>query len=226
MSFTKEQLREQMLLYAVTDRHWLNGQTLYEQVEEALKGGATFIQLREKNLTEEEFLEEAKKIQQLCKEMHRVVNALPKEYRVPFIINDNVKLAKEIDADGVHVGQSDMEALDVRAQLGEDKIIGVSARTVEQALLAEKHGADYLGVGAVFQTGTKTDAREVEHSVLKEICTKVDIPVVAIGGITQDNVKELSGSGINGVAVISAIFAQKDIETATAKLKSCVEQIV
>ena len=215
MSFTKEQLREQMLLYAGTDRHWLNGQTLYEQVEEALKGGATFIQLREKNLTEEEFLEEAKKIQQLCK-----------KYRVPFIINDNVKLAKEIDADGVHVGQSDMEALDVRAQLGEDKIIGVSARTVEQALLAEKHGADYLGVGAVFQTGTKTDAREVEHSVLKEICTKVDIPVVAIGGITQDNVKELSGSGINGVAVISAIFAQKDIETATAKLKSCVEQIV
>ena len=200
MSFTKEQLREQMLLYAVTDRHWLNGQTLYEQVEEALKGGATFIQLREKDLTEEEFLEEAKKIQQLCK-----------KYRVPFIINDNVKLAKEID---------------VRAQLGEYKIIGVSARTVEQALLAEKHGADYLGVGAVFQTGTKTDAREVEHSVLKEICTKVDIPVVAIGGITQDNVKELSGSGINGVAVISAIFAQKDIETATAKLKSCVEQIV
>ena len=215
MSFTKEQLREQMLLYAVTDRHWLNGRTLYEQVEEALKGGATFIQLREKDLTEEEFLEEAKKIQQLCK-----------KYRVPFIINDNVKLEKEIDADGVHVGQSDMEALDVRAQLGEDKIIGVSARTVEQALLAEKHGADYLGVGAVFQTGTKTDAREVEHSVLKEICTKVDIPVVAIGGITQDNVKELSGSGINGVAVISAIFAQKDIETATAKLKSCVEQIV
>ena len=215
MSFTKEQLREQMLLYAVTDRHWLNGRTLYEQVEEALKGGATFIQLREKDLTEEEFLEEAKKIQQLCK-----------KYRVPFIINDNVKLAKEIDADGVHVGQSDMEALDVRAQLGEEKIIGVSARTVEQALLAEKHGADYLGVGAVFQTGTKTDAREVEHSVLKEICTKVDIPVVAIGGITQDNVKELSGSGINGVAVISAIFAQKDIETATAKLKSCVEQIV
>ena len=215
MNFTKEQLREQMLLYAVTDRHWLKGQTLYEQVEEALKGGATFIQLREKDLTEEEFLEEAKKIQQLCK-----------KYRVPFIINDNVKLAKEIDADGVHVGQSDMEALDVRAQLGEDKIFRVSARTVEQALLAEKHGADYLGVGAVFQTGTKTDAREVEHSVLKEICTKVDIPIVAIGGITQDNVKELSGSGINGVAVISAIFAQKDIETATAKLKSCVEQIV
>ena len=144
MSFTKEQLREQMLLYAVTDRHWLKGQTLYEQVEEALKGGATFIQLREKDLTEEEFLEEAKKIQQLCK-----------KYRVPFIINDNVKLAKEIDADGVHVGQSDMEALDVRAQLGEDKIIGVSARTVEQALLAEKHGADFWGLERCFKQEQK-----------------------------------------------------------------------
>ena len=156
MSFTKEQLREQMLLYAVTDRHWLNGQTLYEQVEEALKGGATFIQLREKDLTEEEFLEEAKKIQQLCK-----------KYRVPFIINDNVKLAKEIDADGVHVGQSDMEALDVRAQLGEDKIIGVSARTVEQALLAEKHGADYLGVGAVFPMYRVTVHRAAVQMMLK-----------------------------------------------------------
>ena len=207
--------KKDMVLYAVTDRHWLNGESLYSQVEKALKGGATFIQLREKNLGEEEFLAEAKEIARLCK-----------SYHVPFVINDNVEIAKKVDADGVHVGQSDMEALDVRAQLGEDKIIGVSARTVEQALLAEKHGADYLGVGAVFQTGTKTDAREVEHSVLKEICTKVDIPVVAIGGITQDNVKELSGSGINGVAVISAIFAQKDIETATAKLKSCVEQIV
>ena len=207
--------KKDLLLYAVTDRHWLNGRTLYSQVEEALKGGATFIQLREKELDEEHFLEEAKEIKELCR-----------RYQVPFVINDNVEIALAVDADGVHVGQSDMEALDVRAQLGEDKIIGVSARTVEQALLAEKHGADYLGVGAVFQTGTKTDAREVEHSVLKEICTKVDIPVVAIGGITQDNVKELSGSGINGVAVISAIFAQKDIETATAKLKSCVEQMV
>ena len=207
--------KKDLLLYAVTDRHWLNGRTLYSQVEEALKGGATFIQLREKELDEEHFLEEAKEIKELCR-----------RYQVPFVINDNVEIALAVDADGVHVGQSDMEALDVRAQLGEDKIIGVSARTVEQALLAEKHGADYLGVGAVFQTGTKTDAWEVEHSVLKEICTKVDIPVVAIGGITQDNVKELSGSGINGVAVISAIFAQKDIETATAKLKSCVEQIV
>ena len=209
MSFTKEQLREQMLLYAVTDRHWLNGQTLYEQVEEALKGGATFIQLREKDLTEEEFLEEAKKIQQLCK-----------KYRVPFIINDNVKLAKEIDADGVHVGQSDMEALDVRAQLGEDKIIGVSARTVEQALLAEKHGADYLGVGAVFPTSSKDDAQEVDYETLKAICQAVQIPVIAIGGINAQNVDRLKGSGICGVAVISAIFAQEDIKEAAKELKN------
>ena len=209
MSFTKEQLREQMLLYAVTDRHWLNGQTLYEQVEEALKGGATFIQLREKDLTEEEFLEEAKKIQQLCK-----------KYGVPFIINDNVKLAKEIDADGVHVGQSDMEALDVRAQLGEDKIIGVSARTVEQALLAEKHGADYLGVGAVFPTSSKDDAQEVDYETLKAICQAVRVPVIAIGGINAQNVDRLKGSGICGVAVISAIFAQEDIKEAAKELKN------
>ena len=215
MNCVKDKLKEQMLLYAVTDRHWLNGKTLYEQVEEALKGGATFIQLREKNLSEEAFLEEAKKIQQLCK-----------EYEVPFVINDNVKIAKEIDADGVHVGQSDMEALDVRAQLGEDKIIGVSAQTVEQAVLAEKHGADYLGVGAVFPTGSKADAVEVDHAVLKEICSKVDIPVVAIGGITKENVKELSGSGIDGIAVISAIFAQKEIEKATEQLKECVKQVI
>lgn len=207
--------KKDMLLYAVTDRHWLNGRTLYEQVEDALKGGATFIQLREKNLGEEAFLEEAKKIQKLCK-----------EYKVPFVINDNVKIAKEIGADGVHVGQSDMEALDVRSELGADKIIGVSAQTVEQALLAEKHGADYLGVGAVFPTGSKADAVEVEHKVLKEICSKVHIPVVAIGGITKENVKELSDSGIDGIAVISAIFAQQEIRKATEELKDCVKQVI
>ena len=131
---------EELLLYAVTDRHWLNGATLISQVEAALKGGATFIQLREKNLDDKAFYQEALEIQKLCK-----------EYKVPFVINDNVELAKKIGADGVHVGQSDMEALDVRKVLGDDKIIGVSAQTVEQAELAEKHGADYLGVGAVFQ---------------------------------------------------------------------------
>lgn len=152
---------EELLLYAVTDRHWLNGATLISQVEAALKGGATFIQLREKNLDDEAFYKEALEIQKLCR-----------NYKVPFVINDNVELAKKIGADGVHVGQSDMEALDVRKVLGDDKIIGVSAQTVEQAELAEEHGADYLGVGAVFPTGSKDDATEVSFETLKEICPK------------------------------------------------------
>ena len=139
---------------------------------------------------------------------------------MPFIINDNVALAKEINADGVHVGQTDMAAGDVRALLGPDKILGVSAQTVEQAILAEKNGADYLGVGAVFPTGSKADAVEVSHSTLREICEAVSIPVVAIGGITLDNLAQLSGSGICGIAVISAIFAQKDIRAAASDLKS------
>lgn len=207
--------KKDLLLYAVTDRSWLNGETLYSQVEAALKGGATFIQLREKNLDEEYFLEEAKEIKKLCK-----------KYKVPFVINDNVELALKVDADGVHVGQSDMEAGDVRAKLGEDKIIGVSAQTVEQALLAERHGADYLGVGAVFPTGSKADAVEVEHETVKAICEAVKIPAIAIGGISKDNVLELSGNGLSGIAVISAIFAQKDIESATKELKKLTKQMV
>ncbi|MBR6344805.1 MAG: thiamine phosphate synthase [Lachnospiraceae bacterium] len=199
---------EDLLLYAVTDRHWLSEETLYDQVEKALKGGATFIQLREKNLDDESFYKEAVEIQSLCK-----------KYHVPFVINDNVDIAVKINADGVHVGQSDMEALDVRAKLGSDKIIGVSAQTVEQALLAEKHGADYLGVGAVFPTGSKDDADDVSHETLKAICDAVNIPVIAIGGITYDNVRKLSGTGIVGIAVISAIFGAGDIEKATDELK-------
>jgi len=207
--------KKDLLLYAVTDRSWLNGESLCSQVEAALKGGATFIQLREKNLDEEHFLEEAKEIKKLCK-----------KYEVPFVINDNVELALKVDADGVHVGQSDMEAGDVRAKLGDDKIIGVSAQTVEQALLAEKHGADYLGVGAVFPTGSKADAVEVEHETVKAICEAVKIPAIAIGGISKDNVLELSGNGLSGIAVISAIFAQKDIESATKELKKLTKQMV
>ena len=207
--------KESLLLYAVTDRSWLNGQTLYEQVEQSLEGGATFVQLREKELDEEHFLEEAREIKELCR-----------KYNVPFVINDNVDIALAMDADGVHVGQSDMEAGDVRAKLGPDKIIGVSAQTVEQALLAQSHGADYLGVGAVFPTGSKADASEVSHDTLREICEAVDIPVIAIGGIGKNNVKELSGSGICGIAVISAIFAQKDIKTATEELKEAVRETV
>ncbi|CRH85446.1 thiamine phosphate synthase [Firmicutes bacterium AM41-11] len=204
MKFAKEDL----LLYAVTDRHWLKDETLENQVEKALQGGATFLQLREKSLDDDIFLAEAKEIQKLCK-----------KYQVPFVINDNVDIALAIDADGVHVGQSDMEALDVRKRLGPDKIIGVSAQNVQQALLAQKHGADYLGVGAVFPTGSKDDAEDVSFETLKAICQAVDIPVIAIGGITKENVSELKGSGICGIAVISAIFAQKDIKAATKELK-------
>lgn len=204
-----------MVLYAVTDRAWLHGETLYSQVEKALKGGATFMQLREKNLAEEQFLQEAEELKKLCK-----------KYNVPFVINDNVDIAAKIDADGVHVGQSDMEAGDVRAKLGPDKIIGVSAQTVEQAVLAEKRGADYLGVGAVFTTGTKLDADDVSYETLKAICQAVSIPVVAIGGITRDNLMELKGSGIDGIAVVSAIFAQEDIEEATRELKSRTEEML
>lgn len=204
MKFAKEDL----LLYAVTDRHWLKDETLENQVEKALQGGATFLQLREKSLDDDIFLAEAKEIQKLCK-----------KYQVPFVINDNVDIALAIDADGVHVGQSDMEALDVRKRLGPNKIIGVSAQNVQQALLAQKHGADYLGVGAVFPTGSKDDAEDVSFETLKAICQAVDIPVIAIGGITKENVSELKGSGICGIAVISAIFAQKDIKAATKELK-------
>lgn len=207
--------KKDLLLYAVTDRHWLNGRTLYSQVEEALKGGATFIQLREKELDEEHFLEEAKEIKELCR-----------RYQVPFVINDNVEIALAVDADGVHVGQSDMEAGDVRAKLGPDKMIGVSAQTVEQAVMAEQNGADYLGVGAVFPTGSKADALEVSHDTLKAICKAVKIPVIAIGGISKENILELSGSGICGIAVISAIFAKDDIEEAARELRDLTEKMV
>lgn len=204
-----------LLLYAVTDRSWLNGRTLYEQVEDALKGGATFIQLREKKLDKEDFLKEAIEIQALCR-----------QYHVPFVINDDVDIALQIDADGVHVGQSDMEAGDVRAKLGPDKIIGVSAQTVEQAVLAEQRGADYLGVGAVFPTGSKDDADDVSHDTLQAICEAVQIPVIAIGGISKNNVLQLKGRGICGIAVISAIFAQSDIKAATEELKNLTEKMV
>ena len=207
--------KEDLLLYAVTDRSWLDGETLYAQVEKALKGGVTFVQLREKALDEQAFLEEAKEIQKLCA-----------QYHVPFVINDNVEIAAQIGADGVHVGQSDMEAGDVREKLGPDRIIGVSAQTVEQAVRAQERGADYLGVGAVFPTGSKADAVEVSHETVRAITEAVDIPVIAIGGITKDNVSELSGTGICGIAVISAIFAQEDIEGAARVLKERTEATV
>ena len=211
MKFDKEKMR----LYAITDRHWLNGRSLREVVKESLDGGVTFLQLRDKNSDDETFLQEAAELQKLCR-----------DYKVPLIINDNVEIALKMNADGVHVGQNDMEAGDVRAKLGEDKIVGVSARTVEQALLAQERGADYLGVGAAFPTSSKDDAAEVTHETIKAICDAVDIPVIAIGGITKDNVQELSGCGLCGVAVISAIFAKPDIKKAAAELKEVTEKMV
>lgn len=197
-----------LLLYAVTDRTWLNGRSLCEVVRDAIIGGATFIQLREKNLGYDEFKAQAIEIKRLCN-----------EFNVPFVINDNVMLAKEIDADGVHVGQNDMRASDVRNIIGHEKILGVSVRTPEEAVIAEKNGADYLGAGAVFHTGSKNDAVDITHEALREICRAVKIPVVAIGGINADNIHELLGSGIKGVAVISAIFAAENIRAAAIKLK-------
>jgi len=205
---------EKMLVYAVTDRTWLNGQTLEEQVEKAIKGGATFLQLREKKLCYDAFLKQAIALKKITD-----------KYNIPFVINDNVDIAIAVDADGIHVGQKDMEAGKVRQKLGQNKIIGVSVQTVEQAILAQKQGADYLGVGAVFSTSTKLDASEVSFETLQKICNAVSIPVVAIGGISQSNILQLKGSGIDGVAVVSAIFAQKDITQATKELVALSKQL-
>ena len=216
MRFTKDEIRQSMLLYAVTDSSWLKpGETLPQVTEAVLANGATFLQIREKEMDHDAFLAEA-----------RALQAAAKRHHVPFVVNDAIDIALELDADGVHVGQSDMEALDVRAKLGPDKIIGVSAHSVEEALLAEKHGADYLGVGAMFPTGSKADVQELPYETLKEICAAVSIPVVAIGGISQENVAKLAGSGICGVAVISAIYAAKNIKSAAEELKAAAEAML
>ncbi len=203
-----------MRLYAVTDRSWLGNQTLAEQVEDALKGGVTCVQLREKELDEEAFLQEAVEIKALCK-----------KYHVPLIINDNVEIAIKCGADGVHVGQKDMEVGKVRALVGKDMLIGTSARTVEQALAAEQAGADYLGVGAVFGTATKSDAKEISHEVLRDICKAVSIPVCAIGGICKGNIQGLKGTEIDGVAVVSGIFSAIDIEKECKELRTLSEEL-
>ena len=207
--------KKTMLLYAVTDRAWTGRQSLYEQVEAALKGGATCIQLREKDLNEEDFLRESIEMASLCK-----------KYKVPFLINDNVEIAIKCHADGVHVGQKDMEASQVRQRVGKDMIIGVSAHSVEEALEAVKSGADYLGVGAVFSTSTKSDAEVLSRQVLRDICSAVDIPVVAIGGISKTNISQLSGTGVDGVALVSAIFAAENIEDECCMLRRLSEEMV
>lgn len=207
--------RDNYILYAVTDRRWLNGRKLSDAVESAIRGGAGMVQLREKDLDDEAFLEEALKLKSVCV-----------GYKVPLIINDNVAVALKADADGVHVGQSDLDAADVRGLIGPDKILGVSAHSLDEALLAVKHGADYLGVGAAFATGSKTDVNVISHGIYSEICSNVEIPVVAIGGIDAENIAELKGSGISGAAVISAVFAADDIEAAARKLKEKIAEAI
>ena len=204
MHITSEQLR----LYAVTDRAWAADEdALMAQIEAAIDGGATIVQLREKHLDDAAFLAEAERFVALCREKG-----------VISIINDNVEIAAKVNADGVHVGQEDLEAGKVRALLGPDKIIGVSAHTVEEALRAKAAGADYLGTGAAFVTGTKTDATPISRDTIRAITAAVDIPVVAIGGITRDNILELKNCGLDGVAVVSALFAQKDVKAAAEEL--------
>ncbi|MCD8015742.1 MAG: thiamine phosphate synthase [Lachnospiraceae bacterium] len=199
--------RKTMQLYAVTDRTWLDGHTLYEQVESALQGGVTCVQLREKSLPQEDFLREAVELAGLCR-----------RYGAPFIINDNLEVALECGADGVHVGQDDMRPDEVRRRVGDGMIIGVTAHTVEEAVEAQALGADYLGAGAVFHTGTKSNTIALPYETLRDICASVQIPVVAIGGITRSNLLSLAGSGISGVAVVSAVFAARDVRAASEEL--------
>ena len=204
-----------MRLYAVTDRAWVGQGTLGDQVEQALRGGVTCVQLREKSLGVPAILVEAEEIGALCR-----------SYGVPFLINDRVEIALQCGADGVHVGQKDRAAREVRRLLGPNRILGVSARTVEQAVQAERDGADYLGVGAVFSTSTKADAMPVSYETLQAICRAVSIPVVAIGGIQRENLLSLAGSGVDGVALVSAIFAAPDVETASRELRALSEAMV
>lgn len=211
MKFKKEML----LLYAVTDRSWVGERTLLEQIEDALKGGATIVQLREKNLDEESFVLEAKKVHELCR-----------RYNVPLIINDNVSVALKSKADGVHVGIEDTPVSEIRRNVPEDFIIGATCKTVEQAKAAEKAGADYMGVGAVFPSPTKKNAIRITGEMLREIVSSVSIPAVAIGGINYENVSEIKGSKASGVAVVSAIFAAENIEEETARLKEKVKSVI
>ena len=208
-------IKKALRLYAVTDSDCLVNTTLAAAVEQALCAGVTFLQLREKNMPYEDFLAEA-----------RELAIIAKQQNVPFVINDDVEIAIECDADGIHVGQSDIKGINIREIIGADKILGISVDTPEEAILAQENGADYLGVGAVFPTSTKTDASTISYEQLCKICSSVSIPVVAIGGICEDNIQKLAGSGIAGVAVISAIFAKEDIKSATKDLLLLTKKII
>ena len=216
MKFTKDEIRKAMLLYAVTDQMWLKeGEALTDVVESVLQNGATFLQIREKDLAQDAFEAEAARLKALCA-----------QHGVPFVVNDSVEIALKIDADGVHVGQSDIKGRDIRAIIGPDKILGISAGTVEEAVAAENAGADYIGVGAIFGTSTKKNARNMTMEQLKAIVSAVSIPVVAIGGIGAGNILQLCGSGVDGVAVVSAIFAAENPGKATADLLKLAEELV
>lgn len=206
---------KQFCLYAITDRQWLGDKTLEQQVEQAILGGATFVQYREKQLIGKELLEQGRRVREVCR-----------KYQIPFIVNDDVEMAIALDADGVHVGQKDMQVQEARKKLGWDKVIGVSSHNVREALEAQEQGADYLGAGAVFSTSTKSDAGALSHDTLREICQAVSLPVVAIGGIGYDNVSKLAGTGISGVAVIHAVFGQENIRRETRKLREKVERML
>ena len=215
MKLTQAELRRAMRLYAVTDRSWLkNGEDLVDVCRRVLAGGATFLQVREKEMTAADFAREARRLQALCR-----------TYGVPMVVNDSVEIALEIDADGVHVGQSDIRGRDIRAMLGPDKLLGISARTVEEAVAAQQAGADYLGVGAVFGTSTKKNARTLSVEQLREIAAAVTIPVVAIGGVQASNLPRLAGSGAAGAAVVSAIFAAEDPGAAAADLRRLADEV-
>ena len=208
-------IRKMMKLYAVTDRAWTGKQTLFEQAEAAMRGGITCLQLREKNMDKDEFLKEALEMKELCR-----------SYSVPLIINDDPYIAVKSGADGVHIGQKDMSLKEAREITGNGMIIGVTAALPELAVKAEKNGADYIGSGAVFGSSTKADAKPLSHDVLHEITASVNIPVVAIGGITRDNMSRLAGTGIDGVALVSAVFSAEDIESECRYLMTLSEQII
>ena len=215
MKFSKEQIRQAMLLYGITDRSWLKpGEKLSDVCREILEHGVTFLQLREKELDQEAFLKEAEELKELCA-----------RFGVPFVVNDSVETAVQAGADGVHVGQSDIKGRNIRAMIGLERILGISAGTVEEARAAEQAGADYIGVGAVFGTATKKDARNLSVEKLREISSSLSIPVVAIGGINRSNVLELSGSGVDGIAVISALFGAERPGEAAAELAELAKEI-
>lgn len=210
MKFTRDMLN----LYAITDRQWLGEKSLAKAVEEAILGGVTMVQVREKNTSFEEFKKTALE-----------VKTITDKYHIPLIINDNVQLCKEIDADGVHVGAEDMSVESAREILGNDKIVGGTARTLERAIKAYNEGADYLGIGAVFNTTTKSGTTHMTRELAQNINSKVSIPTVAIGGINSDNIEKLTDYGISGVAVVSAVFASEDIEKSCRELKEKVNKI-